>query len=92
MNERIEALSRQAAIDLRAMKEPDLPPLEEEMLNRILKLRHDYDQRLAELIVQDCLKTISDQTTEDTNEDFREGFSHGRKLAWLEIRRQFGVK
>jgi len=49
-------------------------------------------RKFAELIVQECLDIISNQTTQDTNEDFREGFSYGRKYAWVEIKKYFGVK
>ncbi len=52
----------------------------------------DMFEKFVKLIVQECLTTITDQSTLDTNEDFREGFSHGRKLAWMEIRNKFGVK
>jgi hypothetical protein len=49
-------------------------------------------KRFAELIVKECMDIVSKQTTLDTNEDFREGFSHGCKLAWTEIREHFGVE
>jgi hypothetical protein len=49
-------------------------------------------EKFAELIVKECMDIVSKQTTLDTNEDFREGFSHGRKLAWTEIRKHFGVE
>lgn len=49
-------------------------------------------EKFAKLIVKECMDIVSKQTTLDTNEDFREGFSHGRKLAWTEIRKHFGVK
>ena len=57
----------------------------------------DWDEgvsmsKLIELTVMECMDIISNQTTLDTNEDFREGFFHGRKLAWTEIRKQFGVE
>ncbi len=50
------------------------------------------NEKIAELVVVECLKTIADQSTLDVNEDFREGFSHGRKLSWQAIRDKFGVK
>ena len=49
-------------------------------------------EELVKLTVEECMHTITDQTTLDTNEDFREGFSHGRKLAWQEIRNNFGMR
>jgi hypothetical protein len=49
-------------------------------------------EKFAELIVRECMDIISNQTTLDTNEDFREGFSHGRKLSWIDIRKHFGVE
>jgi hypothetical protein len=49
-------------------------------------------EKFAELIVQKCLNIVSNQTTLDTNEDFREGFSHGLKYAWTDIKKHFGVE
>jgi hypothetical protein len=49
-------------------------------------------KKFAELIVQECLNIVSNQTTLDTNEDFREGFSHGLKYAWTDIKKHFGVE
>jgi hypothetical protein len=46
----------------------------------------------AELIVRECMNIVSNQTTLDTNEDFREGFNHGLKYAWTDIRKHFGVE
>jgi hypothetical protein len=51
-----------------------------------------FSEKFAELVVKECMDIVSKQTTLDTNEDFREGFSHGRKLAWAEIRKHFGVE
>jgi len=62
----------------------------EELLNQAFA-GGDGLMKFAELIVLECMDIVSKQTTLDTNEDFREGFSHGRKLAWTEIRKQFGV-
>jgi hypothetical protein len=50
------------------------------------------EQKFAELIVQECMNIVSNQTTLDTNEDFREGFNHGLKYAWTDIRKHFGVE
>ena len=56
-------------------------------------LMHPDDiQKFSELLIRDCLDVIANQTTLDTNEYFREGFSHGRKLAWQEIRRKFELQ
>jgi hypothetical protein len=52
----------------------------------------EWQKIFTELIVKECMDIVSNQTTLDTNEDFREGFSHGRKLAWTEIRKHFGVE
>jgi hypothetical protein len=49
-------------------------------------------EKFAELIVQECMNIVSNQTTLDTNEDFREGFNHGLKYAWTDIRKHFGVE
>jgi len=49
-------------------------------------------QKFAELIVRECMNIVSNQTTLDTNEDFREGFNHGLKYAWTDIRKHFGVE
>jgi len=49
-----------------------------------------YD--MAVIVASDCMRIISSQTTTETNEDFREGFSHGRKYAWNDIRKLYGVR
>ena len=49
-------------------------------------------EKFAELIVRECMNIVSNQTTLDTNEDFREGFNHGLKYAWTDIRKHFGVE
>ena len=49
-------------------------------------------RKFAELIVKECMDIVSKQTTLDTNEDFREGFNHGLKYAWTDIRKHFGIK
>jgi hypothetical protein len=49
-------------------------------------------EKFAELIVKECMNIVSNQTTLDTNEDFREGFNHGLKYAWTDIRKHFGVE
>jgi hypothetical protein len=53
---------------------------------------NDYREKFAELIVRECMNIVSNQTTLDTNEDFREGFNHGLKYAWTDIRKHFGIK
>jgi capsid protein len=55
-------------------------------------IRELYTEKLAELIVRECMDIVSNQTTLDTNEDFREGFNHGIKYAWTDIRKHFGVE
>lgn len=79
MNERIKELAVEAGLE-----SADFPYDEFGMPHEQLKF--------AELLIKDCLQVIVDQSTLDTNEDFREGFSHGRKLVWAEIRNRFGVK
>ncbi len=54
MNKRIKELSRQAVISMRAEK-TDLPPLEENVIKKILELREEYDKKFSELIVQECI-------------------------------------
>jgi hypothetical protein len=49
-------------------------------------------ESLAELIVAECMDIVSNQTTLDTNEDFREGFNHGLKYVWTDIKKHFGVE
>jgi hypothetical protein len=51
-----------------------------------------FKAKFAELIVRECMNIVSNQTTLDTNEDFREGFNHGLKYAWTDIRKHFGVE
>ncbi len=53
MNERIKELSRKAVISMRAEK-TDLPPLEENVIKKILELREEYDEKFAELIIKNC--------------------------------------
>jgi hypothetical protein len=81
MNERIRELELQAAD---GTVDPNGPFTAEEFNN--------FTKKFAELIVQKCLNIVSNQTTLDTNEDFREGFSHGLKYAWTDIRKHFGVE
>jgi hypothetical protein len=80
MNERIRELSKQAEIYALTLVDREDDYVEV------------FEQKFAELIVQECMDIISNQTTLDTNEDFREGFSHGCKLSWTDIRKHFGVK
>ena len=81
MNERIRQLAEQARIkDHWSMDE-----------RRYLTNYLD-ENKFAELIVQECMNIVSNQTTLDTNEDFREGFNHGLKYAWIDIRKHFGVE
>ncbi len=49
-------------------------------------------EKFAELIIKECLGMVGNQTTLDTNEDFREGFRLGRFLAWSDIRKHFGLR
>jgi hypothetical protein len=77
MNERIKQLMDLAGIDVEAVENlGELPTA----------------LKFAELIVKECMNIVSNQTTLDTNEDFREGFNHGLKYAWTDIRKHFGVK
>jgi hypothetical protein len=83
MNERIQELALQAKVTgyFAADTEYATPiPLSNEL------------QKFAELIVRECMNIVSNQTTLDTNEDFREGFNHGLKYAWTDIRKHFGVE
>ena len=83
MNERIKQLAVQAKVTgyFAADTEYATPiPLSNEL------------QKFAELIVRECMNIVSNQTTLDTNEDFREGFNHGLKYAWTDIRKHFGVE
>jgi hypothetical protein len=81
MNERIRELELQAAD---GTVDPNGPFTAEEFNN--------FTEKFAELIVKECLNIVSNQTTLDTNEDFREGFSHGLKYAWTDIKKHFGVE
>ena len=77
MNKLIKELMDQAGIDVEAVENLG------EMPAAI---------KFAELIVRECMNIVSNQTTLDTNEDFREGFNHGLKYAWTDIRKHFGVE
>jgi len=82
MNERIKLLALQAgAVNVWEWASDD-----------VLDTKNMDAEKFAELIVRECMCIVSKQTTLDTNEDFREGFSHGQKLAWTEIRKHFGVE
>ena len=86
MNERIKELAEQAGAKF----------IEARLHPRGGWLSEDWDttkldpEKFAELIIKKCMDIVSEQTTQDTNEDFRSGFSHGRKYAWIEIRKHFG--
>ena len=54
MNPRIKELARQAVVTLRA-ENTELPPLEEEIVEKILNLREKCDEKFAELIVRECM-------------------------------------
>ena len=90
MNERIKELAVQArnyALDEKRIYER-IHNTEQCME----EYREVYNKKFAELIVQECMNIVSNQTTLDTNEDFREGFNHGLKYAWTDIRKHFGVE
>jgi len=102
MNERIRELSEQAGINVIPRRpyideEPDgyLESDNDFVLNNhevvVKLLEGDALKKFAELIVRECMNIVSNQTTLDTNEDFREGFNHGLKYAWTDIRKHFGV-
>ena len=82
MNERIRELMAEA-VTFRL--DPDSNAHEAQVCPEDLEL-------FAELIVRECMNIVSNQTTLDTNEDFREGFNHGLKYAWTDIRKHFGVE
>jgi hypothetical protein len=35
---------------------------------------------IGEAVARECMKIISDQTTQEENKDYRDGFSQGRKM------------
>ena len=80
MNKRILELKEQAMEWVPNQVDPDT------------KIRLLNSEKFAELIVGECMNIVSNQTTLDTNEDFREGFNHGLKYAWIDIRKHFGVE
>jgi hypothetical protein len=81
MNERIKELAEQAH------------GVADEIFDRQGKMYGEIVmEKFAELIVRECMNIVSNQTTLDTNEDFREGFNHGLKYAWTDIRKHFGVE
>jgi hypothetical protein len=84
MNERIKELADEARIKFSAH-------WAHEGVDTAVITRLDLKE-FAELIVQECMNIVSNQTTLDTNEDFREGFNHGLKYAWTDIRKHFGVE
>lgn len=47
--------------------------------------------KFAELLVNECLAIISSTQTLDTDENFRDGFNHAKKLCSQDIKKQFGV-
>ncbi len=80
MNEKIRELAEQASI----------PKYNLEYGTELCIAPHL--EKFAELIIQECLGIIENQTTLNRNEDFREGFSLGRFIVWTDIRKLFGVK
>jgi hypothetical protein len=90
MNERIRELAEQAhSYACKYAQQPDYNP--HNPYNQGM-YKQRYDSKFAELIVRECMNIVSNQTTLDTNEDFREGFNHGLKYAWTDIRKHFGVE
>jgi hypothetical protein len=85
MNERIRQLAEKANIEF--TYDPTETPMK-----AFAECWADELEKFAELIVKECLNIVSNQTTLDTNEDFREGFSHGLKYAWTDIKKHFGVE
>ena len=82
MNERVQELALQAgAVNVWEWASDD-----------VLDTKNMDAEKFAELIVRECMNIVSNQTTLDTNEDFREGFNHGLKYAWTDIRKHFGVE
>jgi hypothetical protein len=82
MNERVQEIALQAgAVNVWEWASDD-----------VLDTKNMDAEKFAELIVRECMNIVSNQTTLDTNEDFREGFNHGLKYAWTDIRKHFGVE
>lgn len=49
-------------------------------------------EKFAELIVQECANIISNKSTLEINEDYREGFHKARQFLYQDIKQHFGVE
>jgi hypothetical protein len=51
-----------------------------------------FEQKFAELIVRECANIVSNKSTLETNEDYREGFHRAQQFIWQDINKHFGVE
>ena len=90
MNERIKELAVQArnyALDEKRIYE--------RMHNTeqcMEEYREVYNKKFAELIVRECANIVSNKSTLETNEDYREGFHRAQQFIWQDINKHFGVE
>jgi hypothetical protein len=49
-------------------------------------------ESLAELIIAECANIVSNKSTLETNEDYREGFHRAQQFIWQDINKHFGVE
>ncbi len=87
MNEKIEEISRQSIIELRANNK-DLPALDSFTIEKILSLRADYDKKFAELLIKECARIA------DKEQDFYDVHNDGELNCniGVVIKEHFGVK
>jgi hypothetical protein len=52
----------------------------------------DKELKFAELIVRECADIVSNKSTLETNEDYREGFHRAQQFIWQDINKHFGVE
>jgi hypothetical protein len=77
MNERILELADKAVEDM-----PSGP----------WNIPDEFCEKFAELIVRECANIVSNKSTLETNEDYREGFHRAQQFIWQDINKHFGVE
>ena len=81
MNERTEALAKQAAEYAIEFATQD----QEQYIPKLM-------EKFAELIVRECIELAADSQYENTRNDYYEGFNEALIYIGIKIRKHFGVE
>jgi len=105
MNEQIKELYIQSLQETRLAIRPELGPIDEEVINRILEMefKSNSTQRFAELLINHCAKLAKDKANaiKNKSEEFAVDDDERKTalaIAWQlevlesEIKEQFGLK